>query len=62
MLAPIVMTEEMLLLLTCVHEAENVSRGIEKFAAAFDRPVEAARRAAIPVVERALLEGMLEER
>ncbi len=62
LLAPLVMTEELLLLLTCVHEAESVARGVERFAEAFDRPVAAALAAATPVLERALREGLLEER
>lgn len=54
------MNLELLGLLTCVHEAETVREGIERFAEMLEMPLEKAMQEGGQAVREALLHGMLE--
>lgn len=62
MVQPIEMTADLLGLVTMIHEAESVREGLERFAEAYEVPVEQALDSALPSVRQALLHGLLEIR
>lgn len=62
LMAPCALTEDLLLLITCVHETATVRAGLELFAEQTETPFEQALPGLFSVVSRALVQGLLEVR
>jgi methylase of polypeptide subunit release factors len=57
---PARMTPDLLGLVTILHESDTARAGLERFAEAYEVPLDAAMERLIPVVEEALRHGLLE--
>lgn len=57
---PIAMTADLLGLVTILHESASVREGLERFAEAYEAPIEVVLDKVVPSVEQALLGGLLE--
>ncbi|MEZ4295244.1 MAG: methyltransferase [Polyangiaceae bacterium] len=57
---PMPLTEELLILITAVHEADDVRSGLAAFAEMTETALEQAMAEGLPVVARALVAGLLE--
>lgn len=60
LIEPAILDKNLLILLTCVHEADTVRAGVERFAEAYDVPFEHALDRALAAIEGALLAGLVE--